>query len=120
MTTPDLVLYHGRVLTLDAASRVAEAVAVAGDRIAAVGGSAELLALAGPATRRVDLAGSTVVPGLVDAHAHLDREGLKAVCPSLADVAFGAACNSHGEPAVALSVTISYLAAVGPDATLVA
>ena len=39
---------------------------------------------------------------------------------TLADVAFGAACNSHGEPAVALSVTISYLAAVTPDATLVA
>src|SRR5688572_30913630 len=39
---------------------------------------------------------------------------------TLADVAFGAACNSHGEPAVALSVTINYLAAVTPDATLVA
>jgi len=39
---------------------------------------------------------------------------------SLADVAFGAACNAHGQDAVALSVTISYLAAVKPDATLVA
>lgn len=39
---------------------------------------------------------------------------------SLADIAFGAACNSHGEPAVALSVTINYLAAVQPDAGLVA
>ena len=39
---------------------------------------------------------------------------------SLADVAFGAACNSHGEEAVALSVTINYLAAVAPDAALVA
>lgn len=39
---------------------------------------------------------------------------------SLADVAFGAASCSHGEPAVALSVTISYLAAVQPDSTLVA
>ena len=39
---------------------------------------------------------------------------------SLADVAFGAACNSHGDPAVALSVTIDFLAAVTPDATLVA
>jgi acyl-CoA thioesterase len=39
---------------------------------------------------------------------------------TLADVAFGAACNSHGEPAVALSVTIDYLAAVTPEATLVA
>jgi acyl-CoA thioesterase len=39
---------------------------------------------------------------------------------TLADVAFGAACNSHGEAAVALSITISYLAAVKPDAALVA
>ncbi len=39
---------------------------------------------------------------------------------SLADVAFGAACNSHGEPAVALNVTISYLAAVKPGSRLVA
>ena len=39
---------------------------------------------------------------------------------SLADVAFGAACNSHGENAVALSVTIEYLAAVTPEAVLVA
>ena len=39
---------------------------------------------------------------------------------TLADVAFGAACNSHGETAVALSVTIDFLAAVAPEATLVA
>ena len=39
---------------------------------------------------------------------------------SLADVAFGAACNSHGDPAVALTVTIDYLAAVAADAVLVA
>ena len=39
---------------------------------------------------------------------------------TLADVAFGAACNSHGEDAVAVSVTINFLAAVRPDATLLA
>lgn len=39
---------------------------------------------------------------------------------SLADAAFGAACNSHGEPAVALSVTINYLATVSPEARLIA
>jgi len=39
---------------------------------------------------------------------------------SLADIAFGAACNSHGEPAVALTVTIGYLATVRPGARLVA
>jgi len=79
----DLVLHGGTVLTLDRAARVAEAVAVSGERILAVGTTAEALALAGPQTRRVDLAGRTVVPGLIDAHAHLDREGLKALCPSL-------------------------------------
>src|SRR3989338_7257252 len=64
--TADLVLYGGTILTLDRSARVAE-----------------MLALAGPAARRVDLAGRTVVPGLIDAHAHLDREGLKALGPSL-------------------------------------
>ena len=39
---------------------------------------------------------------------------------SLADIAFGAACNSHGEPAVALTMTISFLAAVPPGSRLVA
>jgi acyl-CoA thioesterase len=39
---------------------------------------------------------------------------------TLADVAFGAACNSHGETAVALTVTIGFLAAVKPDSTLIA
>src|SRR6267143_3412713 len=80
----DLILHGGKVLTLDPVFSVAEAVAIAGDRIAAVGSSAELSALAAPSTRRVDLRGRTVIPGLIDAHAHMDREGLKAVCPSLA------------------------------------
>ena len=39
---------------------------------------------------------------------------------SLADIAFGAACNSHGEPAVALSITISFLSAVSPGSRLIA
>jgi predicted amidohydrolase YtcJ len=79
----DLILHGGKILTLDPACRVAEAVSIAGDRVAAVGASAELLALAAPNTRRVDLRGRAVVPGLVDAHAHMDREGLKALYPSL-------------------------------------
>jgi acyl-CoA thioesterase len=43
-----------------------------------------------------------------------------AVIFSLADIAFGAACNSHGEPAVALNVSVSYLAAVKPGSRLIA
>ena len=74
----DLILEHGTVVTLDRASRVAEAVAVGDGRILAVGPAAALAAHAGPLTRRIDLRGRTVLPGFFDAHPHLDREGLKA------------------------------------------
>jgi predicted amidohydrolase YtcJ len=78
VAAPDLILHGGIAVTLDRGSRVAEAVAVRGDRIAAVGASAELLRDAGPDTRRIDLAGRTVLPGFFDAHPHADREGLRA------------------------------------------
>jgi predicted amidohydrolase YtcJ len=87
VATADLILHGGRILTLDDRSQVTEAIAIAGDRIAAVGRDAEILALAHPGTRRLDLRGRTVIPGLIDAHAHLDREGLKDVFPSLAGAA---------------------------------
>ncbi len=82
-TTADRLLRGGRVLTLDGASRRAEAIALRGEHILAVGSDAELAALAGPATDIVDLQGRTVMPGLIDGHAHLDREGLKGLLPSL-------------------------------------
>ena len=84
MRTADLVLKNGKVLTVDASFTVAEAIAIAGDRIAAVGPDAAMAAHTAPSTRIIDLKGKTVVPGLVDGHAHMDREGLKGVYPSLA------------------------------------
>jgi predicted amidohydrolase YtcJ len=74
----DLVLTRGTVLTLDARSRVAEALAVRAGRIVAVGTATDVARATGPATREIDLAGRTVIPGLFDAHPHVDREGLKA------------------------------------------
>ena len=71
----DLVLTGGRVITLDGESRVAEAVAVRGDRVVAVGTVGEIEALAGPETERIDLAGRAVTPGLMDAHVHFARGG---------------------------------------------
>lgn len=71
----DLVLYNGRVLTLDPARPEARATAVQGDTILAVGTDDEVLALAGPRTRRIDLAGRLVLPGLVDSHGHLRSLG---------------------------------------------
>jgi predicted amidohydrolase YtcJ len=68
--TPDLVLHHGKIVTVDPQFRIAEAMAVKGDRILAVGASDEVLRLAGPTTQRIDLAGRTVLPGLIDSHSH--------------------------------------------------
>ncbi|MEP7380647.1 MAG: amidohydrolase family protein [Gemmatimonadota bacterium] len=73
--SPDLILYHGRVLTVDASDRIAEAVAIRGERIVAVGTDAEVRALAGAGTRTVDLEGRAVTPGLLDAHAHVSGSG---------------------------------------------
>ncbi len=67
----DLVLRGGRVHTLQAKRPRTEAIAVRDGRILATGTNAEIAAFVGPGTRVVELAGRTVVPGFVDAHAHL-------------------------------------------------
>ncbi|HEY7790302.1 MAG TPA: amidohydrolase [Vicinamibacterales bacterium] len=66
----DLVLRHGRVVTMDARQPEGEAVAVAGHRIVAVGTDTDLQRYIGPTTRVVDLRGRLLIPGFIDAHAH--------------------------------------------------
>jgi predicted amidohydrolase YtcJ len=66
----DVLLTGGAVYTVDAESTVAEALAVKGGRIVAVGSAAGLAGLAGPKTRVVELEGRTVLPGFQDAHLH--------------------------------------------------
>lgn len=68
---PDRVYVNAKVWTGDAAHPAAEAFAVQGDRLVAVGSAADVRALAGPATQVVDLGGHRVVPGFNDAHWHL-------------------------------------------------
>ena len=67
----DLVLTNGRIYTVDNARPIVSALAVRGGRVVFVGSDAEAKALAIPSTRVIDLRGMTVVPGIVDAHAHL-------------------------------------------------
>ncbi|NIP95908.1 MAG: amidohydrolase family protein, partial [Akkermansiaceae bacterium] len=67
---PDLVVTNGKIVTVDAGFSIAEALAIRGDRIVAVGTHAEIGRLAGPKTRTVNLAGKTVLPGLIDSHVH--------------------------------------------------
>jgi len=69
-TPPDSVFFNGNVVTVDPDFRRVEAFAVTRDRIVATGTTTAILALAGTQTRKVDLQGKTVLPGIVDSHAH--------------------------------------------------
>ena len=70
VTAPDLILTNASVITMDKMDSVAEAVAVTGNKITAVGSSADLEQLAGPETTIIDLEGNTVSPGIIDTHNH--------------------------------------------------
>ena len=78
-----LVITGGRVLTMDSSDPVAEAVAVRGDRILAVGSNSDILSLTNASTRRIDATGMTVTPGFIDSHSH----------PLFAEEAVGANVN---------------------------
>ena len=82
--TADLILTNGKVITVDPRFSVAQAIAVKGARILAVGSAEQIKSFAGRDTRTIDAGGRAVIPGLTDGHAHMDREGLKDVFPSLA------------------------------------
>ena len=78
----DLVLTGGSVVTMDAVRRTANAVAVSDGHITAVGTDAEVRAMAGPKTRRIDLAGRTLLPSFQDAHVHPCMAGIGLLrCP---------------------------------------
>src|SRR5262249_41536342 len=66
----DMVLHHGKVVTVARSFSVAQAVAIAGDRIVAVGSDADVDRLIGPSTKVIDLGGRTAIPGLNDSHLH--------------------------------------------------
>ncbi len=68
--TADIILHKGKILTVDSKFSTAEAVAVAGKKILAVGSDADIMKLAGPKTQVIDLKGRTVIPGIIDTHRH--------------------------------------------------
>ncbi len=74
-TPADLVFVNGRVLTVDSADHVAQAVAVRGRIIVAVGTNADIERFVGPRTERIDLGGRAMTPGLLDAHNHFSGGG---------------------------------------------
>lgn len=82
----DLILVNGQIYTLDADRPWAEAIAFEGDRILAVGSTAEVRRTAGSETREIDLAGAFVSPGFNDSHVHIDSTGRLLTGVNLLDV----------------------------------
>src|SRR6266581_7024605 len=72
---PDIILSNGKIITVDERFTIAQAVAIRGDRVVAVGTNQEIARLAGADTKRIDLRGRAVTPGLIDNHMHLLRGG---------------------------------------------
>jgi predicted amidohydrolase YtcJ len=107
LNAPDLVLINAKVLTLDDRSTVTEAVAVRDGKILATGSTASIKSLAGARTRVLDVSGKTVIPGLIDTHAHFKAAGLsdyvvnmssaKTVAEALAAIKAFAAKKKPGE-----------------------
>jgi predicted amidohydrolase YtcJ len=67
---PDLIVHHGKIVTVNGRFSVAEALAVEGGRIVHVGSDEEVLRLRAPQTQVLDLEGKMVLPGLIDSHVH--------------------------------------------------
>ena len=72
-TSPDLIVHNAKVTTLQSGRAEAEAFAVRGERIVAVGGDADIMGLRAANTRVIDAEGRRVIPGLNDSHFHLVR-----------------------------------------------
>src|SRR5262249_19906110 len=68
----DLILHNGKIITVDKKFTVHQAIAVQGGKVLKVGSDADVLKTKGAATQVVDLAGKTVLPGLIDSHVHPD------------------------------------------------
>ena len=121
-----LFLRGGDIVTMDVASPRAEAMLVRGGRIVAVGQNDEIAGDLPSGTETVDLDGRCVVPGLIDAHAHMEREGLKDIRISLAGarslddvlsrVAAAATTTPKGEWIVTMPVGTAPFYLDGPSA----
>ena len=109
MALATLIITNGRVLTMDKRHPRAEAVALQGDQIMAVGDNASIAALAGPGCRMIDAGGATVLPGFVESHLHLFMAGNELAHLQLLGV----------EGPEALGAALSAYAAANPDVPVI-
>src|SRR6266498_4902698 len=82
----DLILLNGKIITVDQNFTIAEAVAIKKDKIIAIGSNKEIRKLATKQTKIIDLAGKTVIPGLIDAHTHPESASVSELDQEIPDV----------------------------------
>ena len=82
----DLILYNGIIITVNKKFSIEEAVAIKDDRFIFVGDNEQALLLAGPSTVKINLEGAAVIPGIIDAHNHLDRAATSELYEEIPDV----------------------------------
>ena len=82
----DLVLTNGKIVTVDQNSTIAQAVAVSGDKILAVGTDKKIMRYAGDDTRIIDLRGKTVIPGIIESHLHPETAAVSELDEEIPDV----------------------------------
>ncbi|MEN3929763.1 amidohydrolase [Microvirga sp. W0021] len=75
-SAPDIILHNAKITTLDTANPTAGALAIKNGKFVAVGDEKDIIALAGKGTRKINLHGKRVLPGLIDNHMHIIRGGL--------------------------------------------
>lgn len=107
--TPDIIIHNGRLMTFDADRPAAQALAMSGGLITAVGTDADIKPLAGVETQMFDAAGGTVLPGFIDSHVHLFGGSFELDCLSLYGV----------DGLAAMQDAIRPYADANPDAELV-
>jgi predicted amidohydrolase YtcJ len=104
----DMILVNGKIITVDSAERISEAVAVRGTKITGVGTTSSIRQLIGPNTKVIDLHGRSVTPGLIDTHCHfqsaaqlfdvaLDGPGITRIADAVALVKARVAKTAPGE-----------------------
>jgi predicted amidohydrolase YtcJ len=119
---PDLILFNGKIFTSVAAQPYVEALAIRGDRIVATGDTTTIRAMAGSATRQVDLHGGTAIPGINDAHHHFSLGppevdvDLQTMDPTWEQVKDGiVAAIAKNPPNSLISVTIGFKVFADPS-----
>ncbi len=83
---PELILYNGSVITVDEKFSIAQAIAIRGNKVFKVGTNDAILKFAGPNTRKIDLKGRSVIPGLIDSHSHAQATATDRYGQDLAEI----------------------------------